>query len=135
MSQMRVFVYGTLQLGYGNNRLLLGAELLGKATTVERYGMFDVGFPFITQEVEETMKGVVTGELWEININSHLGRLDQLEGEGRLYNRVTGLIKLVATGEVHYASYYEIHPYAGHRMRDYATPITPCKNLGTISWR
>lgn len=90
---MRVFVYGTLKSGYGNNRILVqgGATLVEENKTLPGYRLWDCGFP-VAQEDEDSQ---ITGEIWDIGNPEKedrsritLERLDALEGEGRMYNRV-----------------------------------------------
>jgi gamma-glutamylcyclotransferase (GGCT)/AIG2-like uncharacterized protein YtfP len=83
---LKVFVYGTLKEGYGNNRRLQGCEKVGDFI-VQNYMLYDCGFP-----VAWPSEGaVVTGELWDIGdtVSSQqvLRSLDSLEAEGFMYNR------------------------------------------------
>ena len=75
----KVFVYGTLKRGYGNNRLLTDATYLGTAKTQERWAMIGKGaaFPYL---LEENEKGYhVQGEVYVVS-DMELARLDNLEG-------------------------------------------------------
>jgi gamma-glutamylaminecyclotransferase len=86
---MKLFVYGTLKRGFGNNRLLRDAKFLGNARTVQPFVLLDSGFPVMTPVGAGNMR--VSGEVYEIdNIDNSktLARLDALEGEGRMYDRV-----------------------------------------------
>lgn len=84
-----VFVYGTLKRGHGNNRLLEGCVFLGECVTLQTFKLYNVGFPVTFFQ----SKGhPVLGELYEIPDSIHdkvIGRLDALEGEGRMYRRET----------------------------------------------
>ena len=88
----RVFVYGTLKRGYPNNPLLEGSEFLGeavtvltyKAVTVPAYKMVETSFPVI---MPDPSGKPVAGELYTVD-DATLARLDQLEREGRSYDRV-----------------------------------------------
>jgi gamma-glutamylcyclotransferase (GGCT)/AIG2-like uncharacterized protein YtfP len=72
----KVFVYGTLRKGYGNNRLLTQATFLSKGETVNKYTMFASGIPYVNKHIEtDTIKG----ELYEVT-DKELERLDLLEG-------------------------------------------------------
>jgi gamma-glutamylaminecyclotransferase len=81
---MKVFVYGTLKRGYHNHRLLAGAKYLGEANLNGPHILLDAGFPVCVKL--PTGAGLVTGELYEVTAEQ-LKRLDQLEGEGRMYHR------------------------------------------------
>lgn len=92
-----VFVYGTLQSGYGNNRLLTqsGATLVGEDKTEDVFILGDVGFPYaVTKQClddsqytyDETLLKPVIGEVWEINDLS-LRLMDRLEGVPHHYQR------------------------------------------------
>jgi gamma-glutamylaminecyclotransferase len=107
---MKLFVYGTLQRGYGNHRLLAGAEFLGKAVTAAPYKMFNIGFPFILPG--DDSDGYVEGELFEIDEQKHLPSVDRLEGEGTFYVRKSIPVYLEETNERLFASVYEmLNPY------------------------
>lgn len=108
---MKVFVYGTLKSGYGNNRLLQGAEYLGE-DIVNGYKMFysygTGSFPVITEA-----DGKIKGEVYKIDPNRHLRDLDALEGEGRMYHR-----KTADTNGGH-----EVHLYVGGSWFDYTQEV------------
>jgi gamma-glutamylcyclotransferase (GGCT)/AIG2-like uncharacterized protein YtfP len=80
----RVFVYGTLKRGYPNNPLLEGSEFLGEAVTVPTYKMVRTSFPVI---MPDPSGKPVSGEIFTVD-DATLARLDQLEREGRSYDRV-----------------------------------------------
>jgi gamma-glutamylcyclotransferase (GGCT)/AIG2-like uncharacterized protein YtfP len=80
----RVFVYGTLKRGYPNNPLLEGSEFLGEAVTVPTNKMVETSFPVI---MPDPSGKPVAGEIYTVD-DATLARLDQLEREGRSYDRV-----------------------------------------------
>lgn len=85
----KVFVYGTLKSGHGNNRLLEGCTLLGEFVTLQTFSMFNAGFPvtFYKQRGH-----AVLGEVYEIpedQLKDTIRRLDMLESEGSMYSRET----------------------------------------------
>ncbi len=85
----RVFVYGTLKRGCPNNPLLEGSEFLGEAVTVPTckmvtYRMVEISFPVI---MPDPSGKPVAGEIYAVD-DATLARLDQLEREGRSYDRV-----------------------------------------------
>lgn len=81
---MRVIVYGTLMNGYGNNRLLETAKFVD-TIIVQGYKLYYSGFPVATLSAEDS----IHAEVWEINDDGTLDRLDRLEAEGTMYDRVT----------------------------------------------
>lgn len=84
---MKVFVYGTLKRGEGNNGLLLGcgADFLTEAKTKEPRKLVINGLPYLNKpEIEGGVK--VKGEIWEVP-DSMMWRLDQLEGHPTWYKR------------------------------------------------
>ena len=87
----RVFVYGTLKREGSNNPLLAGSEFLGEAVTVAAYKMIAASFPVIMPDPNGRP---VAGEVYSVD-DATLARLDQLEHEGRSYDRV--LIDTVLT--------------------------------------
>lgn len=84
---MRLFVYGTLKEGYGNNHYLRGAKKLYDSILKDHIIYFSygsTGFP-----VAKQMENVNTyGEVWDIGENKTiLNAIDRLEGEGSMYHR------------------------------------------------
>lgn len=80
-----VFVYGSLRIGFGNNRLLSGSKYLGSTQTIQNYAMVDLGsFPGVIKQGENRLP--VVGDVYIVN-RPVLADLDRLEGNGSFYNR------------------------------------------------
>lgn len=86
----RVFVYGTLKRGYGNNRLLQNKDCKFVEERIlpgfkAFFSFRDQGFPVAKASEGDSLKG----EVWEIpdGDSEVLRRLDGLEGEGYMYSR------------------------------------------------
>ncbi len=123
---MKVFVYGTLQRGRHNHHILRNARFIGKATTVRKYGMTDVGFPFM---LRDQRVAPVMGELFDIGDDFDcLARLDRLESEGRMYDRVLGFVE--CDGQRHLASFYV--KCANGRPAGREVPVNA---RGLLEWR
>lgn len=124
---MKVFVYGTLKRGYNNNYRLRNAVFVGEAVTVETFALLDGGFPWMVRSQEDAHP--VAGELWDIGEDQQtLADLDRLEGEGHMYDRVTGYVW--CGNDCHYASYYVRcgdRPVYGPRMK-------PTRLDGALEW-
>jgi gamma-glutamylcyclotransferase (GGCT)/AIG2-like uncharacterized protein YtfP len=71
----RVFVYGSLRRGQGNNRLLHTSEFVDNATVCGRLYSLG-GFPGLRLDDAE---GNVVGEVWLVDDDT-LAELDRLEG-------------------------------------------------------
>lgn len=86
----KIFVYGTLKSGYGNNRLIEHANKLGEHTVeAGRYCLVDLGpFPAVmpVDEISGLAPTKVTGEVWEVD-DQTFERVDGLEGYPHFYNR------------------------------------------------
>jgi gamma-glutamylaminecyclotransferase len=110
----RVFVYGTLKSGHGNNRLLRTAELVGSAITEEAYGFYRSGIPFMHETPLEGHEAVrVSGEMYDVDATT-LKALDGLEGHPRWYRRkVITVIDRRGQGSAAYAYFMQGEP-AGH---------------------
>lgn len=97
MVMTKLFVYGTLKQGYGNNRhFLKDAKFLGEAKTHrEMWALVDLGaFPAMTYGDMQ-----VRGEVYEVS-PSQLSSIDSLEGvDTGLYDRHT--IEIDIDGETH----------------------------------
>lgn len=92
-----VFVYGTLKLGYGNNRLLHDGVFVGPGITVRPFQMRTTpGFPVVFDVNAEPLHNIA-GEVYEVN-DEILSRLDQLEGHPRWYRRQEVVVDIADTG-------------------------------------
>jgi gamma-glutamylcyclotransferase (GGCT)/AIG2-like uncharacterized protein YtfP len=80
---IKVFVYGTLRKGQGNNYLLKEADFIGEAKTKDKYAMYASGIPYV---VEDKPVSRITGEIFSVN-QEELMRLDRLEGHPQWYRR------------------------------------------------
>jgi gamma-glutamylaminecyclotransferase len=79
----RVFVYGSLQRGEANHRMMKGARFVARARTAPAFDLFDLGaFPAMVTEGSTA----IAGELYEVSADL-LERLDVFEGCPRLYQR------------------------------------------------
>lgn len=126
----KVFVYGSLKTGFGNNRLLENSDYLGAATIHGPYLMVSfVAFPGIIKHVWP--EGTILGELWEVDDRT-LASLDLLESNGQFYLRekipvtVWGNAKGEKAEEE--AWVYFLMPGAGNG----ATPVQPVE--GVYDW-
>jgi gamma-glutamylcyclotransferase (GGCT)/AIG2-like uncharacterized protein YtfP len=80
---MKVFVYGTLMKGCRNHRLLINEKFVGEGK-LQNYGLYNVTSSY--PGVVPRNGAAVLGEIYDVSEKT-LERLDQLEGEGRLYIR------------------------------------------------
>lgn len=87
---IRVFVYGTLKSGHGNNRAYLegnsGARLLGRCFIYGNYGLRDLGFFPCAVETTDGVDRHIVGEVYLVDTNT-LDSLDCLEGHPDWYER------------------------------------------------
>jgi gamma-glutamylcyclotransferase (GGCT)/AIG2-like uncharacterized protein YtfP len=83
----RVFVYGSLMNGFGNNRLLSDSEWIDDATfTTFSHGLISLGaFPALAM-CDDGEERVIHGEVYEVDEGT-LRNLDQLEGHPTFYER------------------------------------------------
>ena len=96
MTTTRLFVYGTLKSGYGNNRLLRTSRFAGEAISEHpKFKMTGHGVPFLSDKGDQYIRG----ELWEIDDPDVLDRIDQLEGHPTCYCRREHSFYNVTTGE------------------------------------
>lgn len=82
-----LFVYGSLKKGFDNHKLLeKSTKRLGKATTINKFGMFEDSFgnyPYlITKPISK-----IDGELYQINRKELLDEIDEFEGAPDYYQR------------------------------------------------
>jgi gamma-glutamylaminecyclotransferase len=85
----RVFVYGSLQRGELNHRMLSGAHFVARVRTAAAFDLFDLGaFPAMAPHGRTS----IAGELYEVS-DALLERLDKFEGCPTLYQRETIALK------------------------------------------
>lgn len=102
----RMFVYGTLKEGFGNHRVLFGADNLGTKNTVDsNFLMVGLGQVPAVVDYEDGFR--IVGELYEVN-GPGLLRCDYLEGNGMLYNRK--LVQLEGETEPAWMYVLGVHP-------------------------
>jgi len=121
----RVFVYGTLKRGHGNNYRLARSPLVGRATTMGRWAMLDGGFPVALSGDD----GFIVGEVYEVSPNV-LADLDRLESNGRMYRRE------VIDLELEDGSFTEAWMYVGVEefWADYTRPTTILSESDRLQW-
>lgn len=89
---MKVFVYGTLKRGHRNNGVLENATFIGNGITLSNCRLLHAGFPVLMDEGGKPEDSApVVGEVYECD-EATVKRLDRLESEGRMYNRLTAAI-------------------------------------------
>ena len=129
----KVFVYGTLKSGHGNNRLLKGCLSLGAAYTLQTFRMYNSGFPV---SLYEPKGHSVLGELFEIPddiLDFTLDCLDTLESEGSMYKRETVRVLPLASA----APAVDTYMYVGisqfwHKLS--ADRFIQPNNTGFLQW-
>ena len=84
----KVFVYGTLKQGHGNNYALANSELLGECVIKGKYRMLDLGwYPGVVRVPAQQEIVEIHGEVYRID-ESVLHTLDLIEGHPSFYERV-----------------------------------------------
>lgn len=141
----RVFVYGTLMRGYANNYTFLQGEdtvFMGNAcTSSPMYLIYSGGpgtFPVACDYMPETSvteELQILGELYDVS-SSTLLKMDQLEGEGYMYDRKR---RPVVDGEAvsHIAEMYVGVPSFWEKEQIWATdcPIEAYKGVRYYRWK
>lgn len=86
--------YGTIKLGFGNNRVIYNAKkaYIGTGITKEKYAMYRHGIPFVIKEP----KTPIVVDVFEVEA-SNLPRIDSLEGHPNWYRRE--LIPVLVNGK------------------------------------
>lgn len=117
---MKLFVYGTLKRGHGNNFLLRNSEFLGEALTEADYDIFSAGIPFLTEG-----EYAVRGDLYEVDDQTRR-TTDALEGHPGFYTRAPLQIQ----------GFTDVQAYMVLREDLEARGIEPCPVLpdGTKQW-
>src|ERR1041385_2571727 len=127
-----VFVYGTLKNGHGNHGLLEGCPFLGEAVTVRKYAIRNAGFPVLIESKVHALP--VLGELYEVDETTRR-RLDRLEREGVMYNRVRGKV-IAGHGTVQANYYVGVPKFWQTRKIDLEASLNLYKNKqGYLEWK
>jgi gamma-glutamylaminecyclotransferase len=129
----KVFVYGTLKKGWGNNRLMVegNAKFLGPAVTMDSFKLYGMGVPFMRPGGDD----VVAGEVYEVD-DATLARLDRLEGHSitgdGMYNRE--LIPVRYGTPDNYKT-ETVFAYIGNkRVANRGTEYTEKNAFGQLNW-
>lgn len=99
-NKVKMFVYGTLKSGYGNNILLQNERKIGNAETVDSYIMKAGGIPYVFKDKKLS---TIKGELWEVDKDT-LPSIDRLEGHPNWYKREK--INVISNDKEHSAWIY-----------------------------
>ncbi len=123
-----VFVYGTLKLGYGNNRLLTASTFVGQGRTTQPYWMLATGgFPVV---FDDRHHHPVLGEIYECDERT-LTRLDGLEGHPHWYRRKPTVVEIEDTG-IHLTAWMYIGVPTAWNNRDRLIVVAP--KQGAYQW-
>lgn len=136
--ESNVFVYGSLMKGFGNNRLLRGADYLGTATTGPGlYRLVSLG-AFPGAVMDPTGKPI-RGELYVAG-KEEMAALDTLESEGSFYKRVPVRLTVESparptlhAGETVFAQFYML--MAEHYRTEQEFYPTVTARDGAYDWR
>lgn len=129
---MLVFVYGTLKKGHHNHRVLgPNPKFVGHAITNTKYVMHDAGFPVLLVPAKDEEGHFVEGEVYDVDLVT-AARLDQLEGKGRMYDRVRKYVKM-GEGSVRLNYYVGIADYWRHRHMGKPRLHSPVAS-GALNW-
>jgi gamma-glutamylcyclotransferase (GGCT)/AIG2-like uncharacterized protein YtfP len=79
-----IFVYGTLQRGHGNHRLIQDQEFVNTATTNDKYILTANGIPFVGKSQQVCQ---VKGELFRLDSVETMSTVDALESHPLWYRR------------------------------------------------
>jgi gamma-glutamylaminecyclotransferase len=135
---MKVFVYGTLKRGYGNNRLLSEQTFVGEGYTGGFFDMINSGFPVL---IPNDDGHVVKGEVFEIDtkMRETLSNLDALEGyhgtDGdNMYDRKEIRVKLAGTEDWVTCQIYVGSPKYWRRNGDVTDPTYIKEDGQYLEW-
>ena len=104
----KVFVYGSLMYGLGNNHILNNSALLGDAATVRNdFDMISFGgFPGLLK-CKKGLGNYIIGELYSVSLDV-LERIDHLESNGSFYKRELVKVKNTKDKILHTAWVYTL---------------------------
>jgi gamma-glutamylaminecyclotransferase len=100
----KVMVYGTLRRGQSNFRVMEGGVTFVGNCMMVGAKMFSLGGAFPGVKVDDTLSHAVHGELFIVNDEETIRRMDRLEGHPNFYERQ--LHKVDTPDETHDAWVY-----------------------------
>jgi len=109
-----MFVYGTLMRNYHNSIHLKKSKYIGKATTMQPYLMTAYSYCSIPFVIKHLPQSLIQGELFEINSEETLNRIDMLEGHPHGYRRE--VISVKVNDEIYKAWIYFYPTYSIKHM-------------------
>lgn len=99
-----VFVYGSLKRGLHNNSVLGSSKYIGRAETMNKYGLRSLGsFPGVDITVSTT---IIQGEVFEVTDEAVLRDLDSLEGYPEFYDKKEVEVLMDIYGTIKKATMY-----------------------------
>jgi len=139
-----VFVYGSLKVGFGNNRILKDSRLIStNCYTYKRYLMYNFSaYPGLIrpkdlpQSISSTLTvhvAPVKGELYHVKSPDVLAALDRLEGYPNFYDKETidtyGVFRDTQDKMIDFKRYHKVTIY--HLSKEYLsrTPTISESNL------
>ena len=130
-----VFVYGTLKKKKGNHHYLRSAIYLGEAVTNEAsFTMFNGGFPFVSDHFpSHERSGRIVGELYQVDSQETLDRLDQLEGVPVLY--VKREVEVSALSGLPYTANIYVASRGSNERLSKREPMKPIGRLKLLEWK
>lgn len=83
---IRVFVYGTLKRGHGNNTAISDQTYLGRCAITGPFTMINLGYyPGVVRTTGASNR--IFGEVWRVDTDS-LNIMDMIEGHPNFYERI-----------------------------------------------
>ena len=114
---MKVFVYGTLKKGGGNNAFLQNSKYLGTGWSHDKYRLFtDGSLPY----VDKVENNYIKGEVYEVDEWTFMC-LDNLEGHPHFYKREEVWIEVPVNEDdmkdyLCWMYFINEHPYSNNKL-------------------
>lgn len=121
LAKVKIFVYGTLKRGWGNNAIIHDQTFVDTARTVRsNFTMYSLGgYPGVVAGDSH-----ITGEIWEVD-DAAFKRCDRLEGHPTFYRRETTEV-IDSQGNSHECWMY-VYQYA---IQEGSKPIASWNHAG-----
>lgn len=110
----RVFVYGTLKKGQLRNPVMDNSHFVGNGW-IRHHKLFNLGhYPGVLYDYDRDDNSIVHGEVYEVN-DYMLKRLDQIEGRGYLYERMSVKVEMEDGSVLDSFYYIYLEPREGQK--------------------